>query len=225
MSHPSVNASSRPPSVVVLDYGMGNLRSVCRAFEVCGATVAVADDPDRLSGAEALVFPGQGAIVDCMKALDQQGWAAAIREWIAADRPFFGICLGLQALFEHSEEGGTHGLCIFPGRVRRFQLAADLKVPHMGWNRACFAPNAPLTDGLHGADYFYFVHSYYVESDDPALVWCETEYGRRFVSGIHRSNCFATQFHPEKSQAKGLQIYKNFLQWVMDRRVPSAISH
>lgn len=218
MSKPTEDASTRPPSVVVLDYGMGNLRSVCRAFEACGATVAVVDDPDSLSGAEALVFPGQGAIVDCMKALNDRGWARAIGEWIAADRPFFGICLGLQALFEHSEEGATPGLGIFPGRVRRFRIAADLKVPHMGWNRAHFADGAPLTSGLEGDDYFYFVHSYYVETDDRTVVWCETDYGCRFVSGIHRSNCFATQFHPEKSQAKGLQIYKNFLQWVVAGR-------
>lgn len=217
MSDPASAPLSRAPAVVVLDYGMGNLRSVCRAFEACGAAVTVASKPDDLEDADALVFPGQGAIVDCMKALDGQGWSDVIRSWIAADRPFFGICLGLQALFEHSEEGGTRGLGIFPGRVRRFQAGIGLKVPHMGWNRAHFVANAPLTEGLTGDDYFYFVHSYYLETDRQELVWCETEYGIPFVSGIHRGNCFATQFHPEKSQAKGLQIYKNFLQWVVAR--------
>lgn len=218
MSESAVDPTPKAPRVVVLDYGMGNLRSVCRAFEVCGADVAVVDDPDCLSDAEALVFPGQGAIVDCMKALHQRGWDQAIRSWIAADRPFFGICLGLQALFERSEEGATVGLGVFPGRVRRFNIAAHLKVPHMGWNQVRFVEGAPLTKGLGGEDYFYFVHSYYVESDTPSLIWCETDYGCRFVSGIHRGNCFATQFHPEKSQAKGLQIYKNFLQWVVAER-------
>jgi glutamine amidotransferase len=199
--------------IALIDYGMGNLRSVARALERCGAAVRLVAHPNEIgSDARALFFPGQGAIVDCMACLRRSGFDAVIRGWIAEDRPFFGICLGLQALFEHSEEGDHPGLGVFPGRVRRFPAGTPLKVPHMGWNTVAFRPGAPLTEGIRQeGDAFYFVHSYYLADVPEDLVWCETDYGLRFASGIRRGNCYATQFHPEKSQSKGLQLYKNFL--------------
>ena len=205
-------STSVKPRLAVIDYGMGNLRSVVRAWEHEGADAQLVTSPDELKGADAVVFPGQGAIVDTMQLLQQTGFDNAIRDWVAADKPFFGVCLGLQALFEHSEEGDCAGLGIFKGEVKRFQIDPSLKIPHMGWNTVEFAADAPLTDGLvSGQDQFYFVHSYHIEPQDPALSWFETDYGKRFVSGIRSGNCYATQFHPEKSQAKGLQLYRNFL--------------
>lgn len=201
------------PDLAIIDYGMGNLRSVARAWEKVGARVRLVYQPEDIGQADALVFPGQGAIVDCMSLLHNTGFDHAIRTWIADDRPFFGICLGLQALFEHSEEGDTPCLGVFPGRVRRFRLDARYKVPHMGWNAVQFQGGPPaMRNGLPGADdQFYFVHSYYVEPAETAITWGTTDYGGQFTSAVHRGNCFATQFHPEKSQAKGLQIYRNFL--------------
>jgi len=200
------------PRLAVIDYGMGNLRSVLRAWQHVGADARLVDSPDRIDGADALVFPGQGAIVDAMALLKATGFDGAIRDWVSADKPFFGICLGLQALFEHSEEGDTPALGILKGRVRRFRLDPSLKVPHMGWNAVCFAGRDSLTEGLEsGADQFYFVHSYYAAPDDAEITLFETDYGGRFCSGVRFGNCVATQFHPEKSQAKGLQVYSNFL--------------
>lgn len=209
------NAPHTRPRLAVIDYGMGNLRSVVKAWQHVGADAHLITQPDEMSDADAVVFPGQGAIVDAMTLLHRTGFDQAIRDWVDADKPFFGICLGFQALFEHSEEGDTAGLGIFPGRVKRFRLKAPLKIPHMGWNAVFFDRNAPLTNGLvSGQDQFYFVHSYYVETDDPSLTLFETDYGGRFLSGIRRGNCYATQFHPEKSQAKGLHLYQNFLKSV-----------
>ena len=149
--------------------------------------------------------------------LKQTGLDGAIREWIAQDRPFFGICLGFQALFEHSEEGDTPALGILQGNVRRFSISPSLKVPHMGWNSVTFAGKDPITDGLQsGKDQFYFVHSYYVEPKDKSITLFKTDYGVTFVSGIRFGNCYATQFHPEKSQAKGLRLYSNFLESLQD---------
>jgi len=206
---PSNNAR---PRVAVIDYGMGNLHSVLRAWQHIGADAQLIHRPEEINSADALVFPGQGAIVDAMRLLRATGFDHAIREWIAADRPFFGICLGLQALFEHSEEGDCEALGVFKGSVKRFQLGAGLKIPHMGWNAVSFDAAAPFTGGLvSGQDQFYFVHSYYVAPADPALTLFETDYGGKFVSGICAGRCIATQFHPEKSQAKGLHLYRNFL--------------
>ncbi|MDX2110214.1 MAG: imidazole glycerol phosphate synthase subunit HisH [Verrucomicrobiota bacterium] len=201
------------PKLAVLDYGMGNLRSVCKAWEHVGADVSLVNDPASLGSPDALIFPGQGAIVDCMRLLKETGFDAVIRDWVAADKPFFGICLGLQALFEHSEEGDTPGLGIFPGRVVRFRLPVGFKVPHMGWNSVTWTRDTPVDSGLRsGLEQFYFVHSYYVETPAVELPWGKTEYGgKTFTSAIARGRCFATQFHPEKSQTKGLQIYRNFL--------------
>ena len=153
--------------------------------------------------------------------LSATGFDLLIREWIAADKPFFGICLGLQALFDHSEEGDTPALGIFPGKVRRFQLPRDFKIPHMGWNHATFADGARLQDELSASEQFYFVHSYYVDQPDDSLNWLRSEYGGQlFTSGISRGNCFATRFHPEKSQEKDcrstatlLQTFKMYQDW------------
>ncbi|MFN7339885.1 MAG: imidazole glycerol phosphate synthase subunit HisH [Opitutia bacterium] len=200
------------PSVAVVDYGGGNLRSVRRALEAAGARTRLAATPAEAEGADALVFPGQGAIGDCMDCLARSDLGPFIREWVAADRPFLGICLGLQALFERSEEGGRAGLGLFPGQVLRFPTQAGLRVPHMGWNEAVFAAGAGLTEGLRTqGEPFYFVHSYRLVETDPSLVWCTTDYAGPFVSGVRRGRVLAVQFHPEKSQAKGLQLYRNFL--------------
>ena len=210
----SMNASQSktPPKLAVIDYGMGNLRSVVRAWEHVGADAVLVTSPDQIVGADALIFPGQGAIVDAMRLLKETGFDDAIREWIAADKPFFGICLGLQALFEHSEEGDTEALGVFKGKVKRFQVDPSLKIPHMGWNAVSFDAEDPIVEGLvSGVDQFYFVHSYYIAPEDSSLTLFETDYGGRFVSGIRCGNCYATQFHPEKSQSKGLHLYRNFL--------------
>lgn len=210
-------SGARVPSVALLDYGGGNLRSVRRALEAAGASVRLAAAPREAEDADAVVFPGQGAIGDCMDCLARTDFSTFLRGWIAADRPFLGICLGLQALFERSEEGGRAGLGIFPGQVSRFPSGGGLRIPHMGWNEARFVPGAGLTEGLRTeGEPFYFVHSYRLVSTDPALVWCETDYAGTFVSGIRRGRVLATQFHPEKSQAKGLQLYRNFLTVVGD---------
>ena len=208
----SAETTCTKPRLAVIDYGMGNLRSVVRAWQHVGADAYLVADPQQVQGADALVFPGQGAIVDAMRLLQQTGFDRLIRDWIAADRPFFGICLGLQALFEHSEEGDVAGLGVFQGAVRRFRIDPSLKVPHMGWNSVTFEGQDPLTAGLQsGRDQFYFVHSYYIEPQNPQLRLFETDYGGGFVSGIRSGKCYATQFHPEKSQAKGLLLYRNFL--------------
>jgi glutamine amidotransferase len=214
-----MTSTSSPPAkakatVAVIDYGMGNLRSVLKAWEHEGARVTLVDRPVAASRADALVFPGQGAIVDTMELLERTGFDHLIQDWIAAEKPFFGICLGLQALFDYSEEGDTPCLGIFRGQVERFRFppATGLKVPHMGWNRVHFTRSTPVEAGLPEDPFFYFVHSYRVKGASPDLVWGETQYGDdRFCSAIQRGNCFATQFHPEKSQQAGLHLYRNFL--------------
>ncbi len=209
------NSVISKPRLAVIDYGMGNLRSVVRAWEHIGADAFLVTDPSQIANVDALIFPGQGAIVDTMRLLQSTGFDNMIRDWIAADKPFFGICLGLQALFEYSEEGDIDTLDIFKGSVKRFRFDfsdPSLKIPHMGWNTVTFDSGAPMTDGLtSGQDQFYFVHSYHIVPQDPSLALFHTEYGGQFVSGIRSGNCYATQFHPEKSQAKGLHLYRNFL--------------
>ena len=202
----------RRPRVAVVDYGMGNLRSVSRAMVAAGADAFLAATPQAAEQAEAVVFPGQGAMADCMACLRRNDFEGFIKEWIAADRPFLGVCMGLQVLFERSEEADVPGLGLFPGVVTRFPSQPGLRIPHMGWNEAIFREASPLTAGLTTAgEPFYFVHSYRVVATDPSLVWCETDYAGRFVSGVRRGRVLATQFHPEKSQVKGLQLYRNFL--------------
>ncbi|MGN0861574.1 MAG: imidazole glycerol phosphate synthase subunit HisH [Candidatus Spyradosoma sp.] len=200
--------------VALIDYGMGNLRSVLRALEAVGGNVRIVRRPEDAGGAAALVFPGQGAIADAMREIRSTGFDVFLKEWIAADRPFFGVCLGLQMLFERSEEGDVPGLGVFRGNVRRFENSPERKVPHMGWNTISVRPEnaGTLAEGIAPeGESFYFVHSYYVETPEREIVWSETEYGVRFVSAVRRGNVFATQFHPEKSQAKGLKLYENFL--------------
>jgi len=200
--------------IAVIDTGICNLHSVTKALEAVGARPLVVHTPEALdaSGAEGLVLPGVGALRDCVLSLRNSGLDAAVREWIGLDRPFLGVCLGMQALFEGSEEGGVRGLGIIPGRVVRFQLASPLKVPHMGWNTIRFVqPASPLQDGLRAdGESFYFVHSYHCVPRDRSVILAECDYGAPFVAAIGRGRMFATQFHPEKSQEKGLRVYRNF---------------
>lgn len=202
--------------IVIIDYGMGNLRSVQKAFEQVGCNAVVTADPAVVAGADKLVLPGVGAFRDCMRNLEEGGFVAPIRAHVAAGKPFLGICLGLQLLFTESEEFGCHrGLDIIPGKVVRFPDGMrtggePLKVPHMGWNRIAMRRPAPLYGGVPEDSFVYFVHSYYVVPADPAVVATETGYGRNFCSSIWRDNVMATQFHPEKSQAVGLHMLKNF---------------
>ncbi|HID23879.1 MAG TPA: imidazole glycerol phosphate synthase subunit HisH [Planctomycetaceae bacterium] len=197
--------------ITVVDYGMGNLRSVQKAFEKLGVRAEISSDPDRVARAGMLVLPGVGAFCDAMEELRRRDLIAPIRDHIQADRPFLGICLGLQLLFDVSFEAGQwEGLGIIPGQVVRFQDAPGLKVPHMGWNRVRFVGESPLRDGIPDGSYFYFVHSYYVVPQDPTVVTAQTDYGVWFTSMIRRGNLFATQFHPEKSQRLGLRMLENF---------------
>lgn len=202
-------------NTAIIDYGMGNLRSVLRAWEAVGARARLIRSPLEIEPEDLLVFPGQGAIADAMKLLKSTGFDSAIRDWIAADRPFFGICLGLQALFQFSEEGGgTECLGIFEGAVKRLNLPRGFKVPHMGWDDVAFRRGVRdgLLEGISGGDQFYFVHSYYVETPREDIIWGTTEYGgQNFVSAVSRGRLAACQFHPEKSQGKGLLLYSNFL--------------
>jgi imidazole glycerol-phosphate synthase subunit HisH len=206
--------------VAVVDYGMGNLHSVSKAVERVApeAQVEVTSDPGRVAEADRVVFPGQGAMPDCMREMDARGLRPAVLE-AARSRPFFGICIGLQMLFERSEEGGVDGLALLPGTVRRFPDSAmfdpegrRLKVPHMGWNRVSQAAAHPLWSGIEDGSRFYFVHSYFPQADE-ALVRGTTEYGVLFTCAVARDNIFAVQFHPEKSDTAGLRLLANFLNW------------
>lgn len=209
------NSELRRVSIAVIDTGICNLRSVTKALEAVGAEPRVVRTPDeaKQAGAAGLVLPGVGALRDCVASLRQSRLAATVRAWIEADRPFLGVCLGMQALFTRSEEGGVQGLGVFPGEVVRFRLPAPWKVPHMGWNTIRFVqPDSPLANGLtREGEAFYFVHSFHCVPQDRSLVLAECDYGGAFTAAIGRGRCFATQFHPEKSQAKGLQIYGNFV--------------
>lgn len=201
-------------SVAVIDTGICNLRSVTKALEAVGAAPQVVRTPAELesSGGRGLVLPGVGALRDCVASLRATRLDEAVRAWIAADRPFLGVCLGMQALFERSEEGGVVGLGVFPGEVVRFRRPPELKIPHMGWNTVTFRqPGSPLANALtREGEAFYFVHSFHCVPRDGDVVLAECDYGGAFTAAIGRGRCFATQFHPEKSQAKGLQIYRNF---------------
>lgn len=197
--------------IQIVDYGMGNLRSVQKAFERLSVPAAICTRPAAISDCEKLVLPGVGAFRDAIAELRQQEFVEPIRAHIAAGRPFLGICLGLQLLFDVSYEDGTwEGLKIVPGKVVRFPEHSALKVPHMGWNSVTAAPDCPLFASIPPDSYFYFVHSYYVVPDDESVVVGRTEYGPTFASVIQRGKMFATQFHPEKSQKFGLQLLKNF---------------
>ncbi len=196
--------------ITLLDYGAGNVRSVVNALEGLGATVKQVERPEDILAAEKLVFPGVGNFRSMMNILDGKGLVGPLKQYITDDRPFFGICLGLQALFEESEEApGVKGLGIFKGKVKRF--TGELAVPHIGWNGLIFKKPSGLFNDIEGDEKFYFVHSYYVAPEDPSIVLTQTDYGCRFTSSIQNGNCIATQFHPEKSGDKGLKILENFL--------------
>jgi len=200
--------------IAIIDYGMGNLRSVSKAFEAVGHQAVVTRDPRAIANAGHVVLPGVGAFGDCMANLERYELIVPILAAIRSGKPFLGICLGLQLLFTESEEFGTHkGLGLIPGRVRKFSLDPALKVPHMGWNEIQVVRSAPPFAGIVPGSYCYFVHSYYVEPADPAVIATTTEYGKPFVSAIWKDNVVACQFHPEKSQAVGLQLVKNFGAW------------
>ena len=197
--------------VIVVDYGAGNLRSVARAIQQVGFEPEVTADARALESADAVVVPGVGAAADTMRHLKECGLVEPLRAYIGDDRPFLGVCMGLQALLSVSEEGGEHRcLDIVPGRVRRLQNGG-LKVPHMGWNSVKQLRTHPFFADVPDDSYFYFVHSYYADPDDKSLVLGETEYGVTFTSVLARGNLVATQFHPEKSGQFGLQLYRNFL--------------
>jgi imidazole glycerol-phosphate synthase subunit HisH len=202
--------------ITIIDYGMGNLRSVQKGFEKVGFDAKVTDDPREVSKAERLVLPGVGAFRDCMTNLREGGFVEPILKHVESGRPFLGICLGLQLLFTESEEFGRHqGLGIVPGRVVRFPEGmrdrdGELKVPHMGWNEIAIRRPAPIFQGIEDGSSVYFVHSYYVVPEDPEVTATETDYGLSFCSSIWKDNVMATQFHPEKSQQVGLKILKNF---------------
>ena len=214
-------------TVAVVDYGMGNLRSVSQAVQAAaegtGWTVVVTQRPEDVRAAQRIVLPGQGAMADCMRELRESGLLESVLH-AAATKPLFGVCVGMQMLLDHSAEGrtaaGTPGLGLIAGEVIRFDLAGQLapdgsryKVPQMGWNRVHQARPHPVWGGVPDGQWFYFVHSYYARPADAAHSVGETDYGARFTSAVARDNIFATQFHPEKSADQGLALYRNFLHW------------
>lgn len=218
--------------IAVVDYGMGNLRSVSKALEHVAPekNVVVTSNPKDIENAERVVFPGQGAMPDCMRELDARGLRESVMH-VARNKPFLGICIGLQMLFEHSEEGNAAGLGLFRGNVKRFAAAEmhgangeKLKVPHMGWNQVYQTRHSPANSSQlqshalwknieHGAR-FYYVHSYYVQPDDELIISGYSEYPNRFTGAVALDNLFAVQFHPEKSANAGLQMLSNFVNWL-----------
>lgn len=207
-------------TIAVVDYGMGNLRSVAKALEHVSpkSRVVITSDPAVVRSAHRVVFPGQGAMRDCMKHLGDSGLTDAVLE-ACRSKPLFGVCVGEQMLFDHSAEGnGTAGLSVLKGEVIRFDPSlmreqGRLKVPHMGWNQVHPTRPHPLWAGIEPGEHFYFVHSYYVVPADPAVVAARSQHGVDFTCAIAHDNIFATQFHPEKSAASGLRLYENFIQW------------
>jgi imidazole glycerol-phosphate synthase subunit HisH len=197
--------------ITIIDYGMGNLRSVQKACEYLGYDAKITSSADDISRAKKLILPGVGAFRDAIGHLREQNLVDPIRDYIAADKPFLGVCLGLQLLFEKSYEDGEYeGLGVVPGEVVRFPAQPGLKIPHMGWNQLEVRGDQPLLSGIPAEAHVYFVHSYYVVPRDESVVAATTEHGVRFCSVISRENLFATQFHPEKSQRVGLKILDNF---------------
>lgn len=213
--------SDSPAKIGVIDYGAGNLRSVCNALAHLGCDSLLVRGPDDFAGLDRLILPGVGAFGDCAEAIDRQDLRAPLMDWLVADRPFFGICVGYQVLFSGSEESpGCRGLGFFEGDVVKFSFDRtadsenrDLKVPHMGWNQiAPRDPGLPLWQGLPENPHVYFVHSYYPQPADTALISATTDYGGEFAAAIQHGNITATQFHPERSQSVGLRLLGNFLE-------------
>jgi len=202
----------------IIDYGMGNLGSVTNAFQFLGLDAKVIMRKSEMEKCRAVLLPGVGAFGDCMNHLVEHDFADAIRNWVQAGKPLMGICLGLQALFDFSEETpGIEGLGIFSGMVKRFELPKQLKVPQIGWNRIEETlPDCPMFEGIDSGSFFYLVHSYYVCPDDLSIVAGTTDYGIEYCSCVWKDNVFATQFHPEKSQAAGLRMLCNFQAWADD---------
>lgn len=195
--------------IAIVDYGMGNLRSVQKAFQKLGYQAFITSDPLEILDADKLVLPGVGAFADAMASLKDKELDQAIVKFIGSRRPFLGICLGLQLLFEESCEGGRHrGLGLVEGDVRR--LPQGVKVPHMGWSRTWFVRDDPILKEIPSGSFFYYVHSYYAQPKDKQMVICTADYGLEFVSGINKENLYAFQFHPEKSSSYGLRILRNF---------------
>jgi imidazole glycerol-phosphate synthase subunit HisH len=203
--------------IAIVDYGMGNLKSVTNAFAKLGVDVTITSNRAVLEGARAMVLPGVGAFGKCMENLHALGLSDFVEDWIGSDRLYMGICLGMQILFQSSEEApGVKGLGIIGGRVLRFR--GDMKVPHMGWNSVAFVQESEMFEGIRDGEFFYFVHSYYCRPDDPVTA-TSTTYGIDFASSIQRGNLFACQFHPEKSQKVGLRMLQNFVDLV-ERQSP-----
>jgi glutamine amidotransferase len=201
--------------IALIDYGSGNLRSVHKALLKVGAAVRIARQPEEMADARAVVLPGVGAFDDCIQALEKQALLQASRQFIQSGRPFLGICVGYQALFERSEEFNScaAGLGVFQGKVVRFQSQNGLKIPQIGWNQLDIVqPNCPIFRGIPGGSYVYFVHSFFPKPTDTSIVATRTDYGETFASSVWRDNVFATQFHPEKSQKIGLQLLRNFVE-------------
>ena len=195
--------------VAIIDYGVGNLRSVEKAFEATGCEAVVSGDESALRAAERLVLPGVGAFGACVKALRERGFDRLVRERVEEGTPLLGVCVGMQLLFEESDEfGATRGLGLLPGRVRRF--SDKLVVPHVGWNRIDQVCENPMFEGVANGSFFYFVHSYYCEPEDKSVVAGETEYGVKYASVVAKGNICGVQFHPEKSQDSGLRLLRNF---------------
>ena len=206
--------------IALIDYGSGNLRSVHKALLKVGAEVRLARRPGEMAAARAVVLPGVGAFDDCINALRKQELLEACREFIVSGRPFLGICVGYQALFEKSEEFNScaAGLSVFEGNVVRFSGTNGLKIPQIGWNQLEITnTSCPLYQGIPGGSHVYFVHSFYPKPADPSIIATRTTYGDTFASSVWRDNVFATQFHPEKSQKVGLQLLKNFVNWANAR--------
>jgi glutamine amidotransferase len=206
--------------LAIVDYGMGNIRSVEKGFIKTGADARITSDPKIIADAQGIVLPGVGAFKDCMKNLDNLKLLDTIKKEIQKGKPFLGICLGLQILFTESEEFGIcKGLDVFRGKVLKFKFNAQntvhgLKIPHMGWNTVKLTKRTPIFNGIQDNSYFYFVHSYYVVPEDKEIIAGKTDYGIDFVSMIWKDNVFATQFHPEKSQQLGIKILKGFKDFV-----------
>ncbi len=215
MRETQLTEKTMQPKIVIIDYGMGNLRNVQRGFERIGLEAKVTRNKKEIQKALAIVLPGVGAFKDCMMNLEKYGLVEPILRSIEKGKPYLGICLGLQILFSESEEFGSHkGLDVVKGRVVKFKSDPDHKVPHMGWNTVDIERNVPVLQGIVSGDFFYFVHSYYVIPEETQWISTFTNYGKPFVSSIWKENIFATQFHPEKSQHKGLRILENFVKTI-----------